>query len=660
MPKSILYTLFFVLLIGSGLTSAGTSQPLLMDGKQALYQRVLAIPGASLGGFPGEQGNNPVTPFTAFYVYDKISRSDADWLLVGTDKHGNVSGWLNAEDTLTWSQGLTVAFKNPAGHDRSLLFTDKQSLQELAAETDTSRYQQLYKDATSGSPAEDSPVVAIQPPGFIDIRKQFYLVPIQDYQDVYLRDEPARMLKVSSVPLENNDNVEVTEVTPAPEVASKATATNQDYRAGLVFAIDSTQSMGPYIDRTREAVQSIYGSLDNTHLNVDFGLVAFRDNPEASPGLDYLTDTIATLSKNRSSSEFMSQFDSLSPATTSSQDFVEDAYAGVKAAIENINWNGYDARYVVVITDAGARGANDPLSGTGMSASTLRQLARDNDIAIFVLHLLTPAQQADHPRAATQYRELSNYPGIGSLYYGVATGDVQEFGKVLDTLAGQIANQVQLASGNSETPATISPSTDNPQLAELQSKVAKLGHALRLQYLQKGTSETPPRVFDAWILDRDFNDPERETLDIRILLTRDQLSDLHDVLNQVLTTAEEGLLSPQSFLDELKSLAATVSRDPEELGSTTASTAGAGNSLADLGFMREYIEGLPYTGEVMQLSLEDWQSWPAREQVAFLHRMEEKIRYYQALHDHVDLWISLDNGPIDGDSVYPLALDMLP
>jgi hypothetical protein len=166
-------------------------------------------------------------------------------------------------------------------------------------------------------------------------------------------------------------------------------------------------------------------------------------------------------------------------------------------------------------------------------------------------------------------------------------------------------------------------------------------------------------VFDAWLLDRDFNDPERATLDIRVLLTRDQLSDLHDVLKRVLATAEEGLLSPQNFLNELKSLAASVSRDPERIAAATA-TAGGGQSLADLGFMREYIEDLPYRGEVMKLSLEDWETWPASEQIAFLTRLEQKISYYRSLHDHTDLWVSLDGGPIDGDSVFPVPLELLP
>jgi hypothetical protein len=217
-----------------------------------------------------------------------------------------------------------------------------------------------------------------------------------------------------------------------------------------------------------------------------------------------------------------------------------------------------------------------------------------------------------------------------------------------------------LAAAGKESPAPVAAASADASLAELQAKVAKLGYALRLRYLQQAQGGRVPDVFDAWLLDRDFRDPTRPTLDVRVLLTRDQLSDLNDVLTQVLDKAEEGLLSPQNFLNELKSLAATLSRTPEQLGATTATTAGEGNSLADLGFMREYIEDLPYTGEVLGLSLEDWQSWPTKQQVAFLNRLEEKVNYYRALHDHTDLWVSLNGGAVGGDSVFPVPLEMLP
>ena len=628
----------------------GGTKPLLMKGKHELYQRVLAVPGASIAKEAGGQRRDSVAPFTAFYVYARSTLGGTEWLEVGTDQHGTRVGWLPLASTLEWNHGLTAAFRDPAGHNRVLLFKDQESVRELASKNDLAAYDRLYQDALQENLSADSPVIAIQPPGYIDIREDFYLVPIHRHQDIYLGTEKARLLEISSVPLAREQ-----------DIADDKPTGSQDYTAGLVFVIDSTLSMGPYIDRTREAVEKIHDTLGNAKLlgNVNFGLVAFRDNLAAAPDLDYLARTYVTLEQGEDGAGFLSRVKSLQAASTSSRDFKEDAYAGVKQAIESMNWTGHNARYVVLITDAGARDADDPLSSTDMGAASLRQLALDKGVAIFVLHLLTPATMANHARDAEQYRALADFPDIGSLYYGVPTGDVNEFGKVLDALADQITGQVRTAATGGELPMPV-PTSDDVQLANLQARVAKLGHALRMRYLQKSEGGQVPNVFNAWMLDRDFLDPKRPTMDVRVMLTRDQLSELHDVLTQVLDTAEEGLLSPQNLINELKSLAATVSRNPEQLGGTTSITAGKGNSLADMGFMQEYIEDLPYTGEVMGLSLNDWQSWSTLRQVAFLNSLEEKVSYYRALHDHTDLWVSLDGGPVSGDSVYPIPLEMLP
>ncbi len=628
----------------------GGDKPLLMEGKRSLYQRVLATPDARLSAEPGGTGQSAVIPFTSFYVYARREHSGMQWLEVGMDRHGTRAGWLPATSTLEWNHGLTAAFPNPTGHDRVLLFNDRDSLRQLVRERDLAAYEGLYEQAQEDVLSPNSPVVAIQPPNFIDIQEDFYLVPIRQHEDIYLENEQARLLQVSSVPL-----------TPTESASSGSAATPPSYTAGLAFVIDSTLSMDPYIERTREAVKKIYDRLGEADLlgDVSFGLVAFRDNLSSAPGLGYLVRTYVDLDQGRDAASFLSRVNSLQASDISSQDFVEDAYAGVKEAIETTDWSEYAARYIVLITDAGARGAADPLSSTALGSENLRKLAQEKGVAIFVLHLLTPATMANHASATEQYQALAEFPGIGSLYYGVPTGDVVKFGEALDALAGQITEQVRLAATDQQ-PAMPIPTSADAQLAELQAKVAKLGYALRMKYLQTAEGGQIPTVFDAWLLDRDFRDPERAAVEVRVLLTRDQLSDLHDVLAAVLERAEEGMLSPQTFLEELQSLAATMARDPTQLGSTTATTAGEGNSLAELGFMREYIEDLPYTAEVMGLSLDDWQSWSTKQQVAFVTGLEDKIAYYRALHDHTDLWVSLDNGPVDGDSVFPVPLEVLP
>ncbi|MES9814103.1 MAG: vWA domain-containing protein [Candidatus Thiodiazotropha sp.] len=667
--KSIL-TLLIVLLSPTLLLGAAQQHPLLMDGKEALYQRVLSKPGAHFYKEIQKAKGDLATPFSAFYVYDRKIENSTTWLLLGHNRYGEIAGWIAENDTIPWNQGLTVAFRDPIGNDRVLLFNEKEQLKTLLKSNDKEKYRQLYQAAESGELDDKSPVIAIQPRTHIDILKDFYLVPIRDHEDIYIGNEQARMLQVSSVPLLP---AITSEQAQTPEKKNEEARNKiKPFRSAVVFVIDSTLSMDPYIDRTREAVRKIYDTITEEDLtgDVSFGLIAFRDNPQAVPALDYLTQTYVNLQQGQDAEGFFNQVSSLKAALVSSRDFNEDSFAGVKEAVAGIDWQGQDARYIVLITDAGPREAGDPLSGTGMSSASLRQLAQDKGIALSVLHLLTPSIMADHTKAEETYRDLSYYPGIGSFYFGVETGDVERFGRVLDALAKQITEQVKLAAlaaaGKSmamerqarENQATQDEKTD--QLAQFQAKVAKLGYALRMRYLQQKDKQQIPSVFNAWLVDRDINEPQRQTLDVRVLLTRDQLSDLHSIMHQVLITAEEGLLSPRTFLNDLKSLAATIARDPEQLGTTTRVTGAREGNLADMGFMREYIEDLPYTGEVMNLSLENWQDWPARDQIKFINRLEEKINYYQVLHDHTDLWVSLDGGPVSGDSVFPIALEMLP
>jgi type II secretory pathway predicted ATPase ExeA len=637
-------------------------KPLLMANKNNLFQKVLTLPGATLFQQPkaSKLSAIPLPAFSVYYVYLRIRDNDLqEWLQVGMGRKGDMTGWIKANKVQDWNQGLTLAFKEPKNHDRVMLFKNKASLNKIVKNKDIETYQKLYKAASHGKTLKDSPVVAIQPTTGIDLDKNFYLLPIHDYEEIYMGNETARLLQVSSISRQekpgNPPNKPLISGNHQAHIGSAG-----HYRAGITFVIDSTLSMQPFIDSTRKAVATIYDSLEQAKLlgKVNFGLVAFRDNTDVVPDIEYVTRHYVTLKQGKSPQTFMSAVNNLKAADNSSKDFIEDSYAGVNSALNNMDWTPYAARYIVLITDAGARGAKDPLSFSHLNAKRLNQMAQKHNAAIFVMHILTPDPQADHKAAAKQYLKLSNYPGIGNLYYAVPTASVKEFGQVIESLAKQITDQVAHINGGKKK--TFIPNTKNKKLAALQLKVAKLGHALELKYLKNTKNEQTPAIFKAWVLDRDFKNPEKSVLEVRTLLTRDQLSDLHSILKQVLETAKQGQVSPKQFLNELKSLSATLMRDPKQLGDTTATTSGGGQSLAELGFLREYIEDLPYTGEIMGLALKDWQSWPAQKQEDFLTRLQDKIDYYQTIHDNVDLWISLEDKSIDGDAVYPMPLDKLP
>jgi hypothetical protein len=632
----------FLLVAAVGSVTAQVVRPLTLEGKRALYQRVIAVPGARVvesAGAPVRQAQ-PVAPFTVFYVYERANVEGREWLRVGLDSIGDVQGWMPAEQGVEWRQTLTVGFKDPANQPRVPLFADRNQLKSLAEGNEIAAYGELRQRAIDGN-VGNSGVVAVQPDGFIDIRRNFYLVPILSHEDVLVGDYQARLLEVASVPLDYPD----------------------PYRAGIVFVIDTTVSMQPYIEQTREIMRGIYDQIEAAGLSdrVAYGLVGFRDNTSAAPGLDYVSRVFADLTG--SGEEFLRQVGSVSAATASSQGFNEDPYSGIETALDEIDWSNHFARYVVLITDAGPRLGDDPLSGTGLDTATLRARLNDLGVSAWAIHLQTPTGQRenDHVSAEREYRALSRVEDIGEFYYPVATGDVTDFGSALETLMSQLTDQVRIAAsgfrplGGPGSP----PDGSEGELAAFQEKVERLGYALRLDYQQQQAGGgAVPALFNAYMLDRDLESPGEQAVDVRVLLTRDQLSDMHDVLAQILVRAEEGALAPQDFLDELRSLAAIVSRDPEAV--ETAGAAAGAISLVDLGYMREYIEGLPYQSEVMDLDLANWQTWTAVQQFEFINSLDSKVAYYRALHDNLDLWVSLDGGPVDGDSVYPLLLEALP
>jgi len=621
--------------------SAQVRRPLTLEGKRALYQRVIAIPGARVVGSAGAslRQAQPVAPFTVFYVYDRENVAGSEWLNVGLDSTGDIRGWLPAEQGVEWRQTLTVSFKDPATQPRVPLFADRNQLKSLAENNEVAAYRELRQRAIDGD-VGTSGVVAIQPDGFVDIRRNFYLVPILNHEDVLVGDYQGRLLEVASVPLDYPD----------------------PYRAGIVFVIDTTVSMQPYIEQTRAIMRDIYDQIDAAGLSgrVAYGLVGFRDNTTAAPGLEYVSRVFSDLTS--SGDEFLRQVASVSAATASSQGFDEDPYSGIVTALDEIDWSNHFARYVILITDAGPRAGDDPLSGTRLGTAQVRSRLADLGVTPLTIHLKTPAgeRENDHVSAEREYRALSRVDDIGEFYFPVATCDVEDFGSALQTLMTQLTDQVRIAaSGFQPGSGAAVAAGDDSALSALQKNVERLGYALRLDYQQQQAgSDAVPALFNAYMLDRDPEAPAEQAVDVRVLLTRNQLSDMHDVLAQILVRAEEGALAPQAFLDELRSLAAIVSRDPEAVES--ASGGEGATSLADLGYMREYIEGLPYQSEVMNLDIANWQTWTAVQQFEFINSLDGKVAYYKALHNNLDLWVSLDGGPVDGDSVYPLLLEALP
>lgn len=660
--KEILWPAAALLVASAVFQTMADERPLLQEGKQTLYQRVLTTPGCELGSVAGLSGGKPQPAFSRFYVYERSQASGTEWLKVGPDSFGNTSGWLPASCTVDWKMQLTLAFTNPANRDQLLFFKERSMLEEILDAADpVSKVVPLRSELKkNGSVAG---VLAQEPEYFVDLQQQFYLLPVLSGEEVMTEEGfRTRLLNVASVSAD--DTLAAVGGTAAAGAASEQdTVSSQlkEFSAAVVFVIDSTISMDPYIDRTRQAIEKIYHQIEAENLGnqVKFGLVAFRSSVKAVPGLEYVSKMYADPNTVKDGADFLDKVADLKQASVSTVSFDEDAYAGVMQAIDEVDWSAFGARYVVLITDAGALDGDSPHSHTGLNAEQVRLEAANPGVAIYTLHLKTPAGQNNHARAEAQYQNLSTYgPTNTSLYYPVNAGDVEEFGQRVDSLAAVITHQVRSAYLGEDAIGSALNAKEtqavDPAQQQMLDEAALIGHAMRLAYLGNRTGAKAPPVFQAWISDRDLIKQNIPTTDVRVLLTKAQLSDLSDIMQKILNAANEGLISPSEMFSQLRSVAATMGADPNQLQQSD------NIKLAELGVMGEYLEDLPYHSEVLNLDEETWKSWDGLAQEKFIRTLSTKLRHYQRFNADVDRWVSLAEGSDARDDVYPVPLEMMP
>jgi hypothetical protein len=647
-------------------------KPLLMPDKQTLFQRVLTRPGAQLVAQPGTAKGTPQPAFSRFYVYERKELQGKEWLLVGANSRGKTDGWINSETTLPWKQQIALAFTNPANRDRVLMFKNRESVMEILQSEDPGAAAAPIREAVVAG-KDDPRVVSIEPEDYVDISKKFYLLPILEAEEVVTKRGYVRVLEVASVTAEDEDDKTAPKKgSGADQEKPKRVAVLRTFNAAIVFVIDSTISMGPYIDRTREAVRRIYEKIKEAGLSdqVKFGLIAYRSSTEAVPGLEYVSKVYVDPSEVKDGQDFLDKVADLQPAKVSSALFDEDAYSGIMSALESVKWNEFGGRYLVVITDAGAIDGSDQLSGTKLGAEQVRIEAEQLGVAIYTLHLKTPQGRRNHQSAEQQYETLTQNEILNKpLYYPVEAGSVEAFGKIVDTLADAMVEQVRGASlgemvpGSARTvkPAKTEDEKKTEDVAEQVKRDARLlGHAMQLAYLGSVQGTEAPDLFKAWLSDRDFANPDLATTDVKVLLTKNQLSDLRDVVKAILDAGEaaqargEETVSTAEFFDLLRSSAAHLARDPNMLNDPNAS------KLGELGLLGEYLEDLPYKSRVMGLTSDLWESWSTSQQEDFLDDLRRKLRHYQIYHDDTKRWVSLSGTGDPGEDVYPVPIKALP
>ena len=674
-------------------SAEGNREPLLMEGKTTLYQRVLTTPSCKLHAkADASDAGKEIAPLSQYYVYSDTGAT----VEVGADTTGKIAGFLDKSCTVPWKMQLALHFTNSANRNRALIFEQEEGLDNIIDSDDgAQQYKKLYETASQGGQAEG--VISIEPDKYVDPSKNFYLLPIlNSVESIYPDGNFVYKHEIASVTAKDSksstdtaakakggdaaaNGASAQDTTKANAAASKASNSDDPYvvafKSAIVFVIDSSISMRPYIERTKQAINSIYKSIESNNLNdsVHFGIVSFRADTKSTPGLEYTTKMYLKPGEAVDAKTFNEKVATLDQAKVSSTQFDEDAYAGINMALQDINWNNYGGRYIVLITDAGAIDAGDKQSSTGMDANSLRLEAQHYGAAVYTMHLLTNSGAKNHKKAKDQYEVLSFNQILNKpLYYPVNAGDVKAFGSMVDTLPSSLTAQVkravmgQMSAGSSLAASDklkadaekhkdandLAKKPTNDQEKALVNDSDKLGLAMQLAYLGRVTGAKSPDFLQGWMYDRDVENHNTAVCTPVVLVNRNQLSDLYTLVNGVLESGIAGQLSSDDMFSQLKALAAQMGRDPNQLSKS--------KSIGEMGIMGELLDDLPYKSMIANLSPEDWYNLGSQEQERIVRALENSLNYIQHCSGDNDRFIKLNVDADTSDEVYPIPLDALP
>ncbi|MDR1856438.1 MAG: VWA domain-containing protein [Desulfovibrio sp.] len=622
--------------------AAANSKPLLQDGKKTLYQRVISHPGAQLLATQAAGAKvlkDAVTPFTVFYVYGKGQGK----LEVGTSSTG-ADGWIDEEKTTRWDQSLTLLFTPRTGRDPVLFFREEKDLAQLCAADDMEK---RIDALIAGSGKGGGRLVAMEPDdakGAVS-SERFYIMPIMEMTSPF---EGVKFLKVASI----DPGTDAPKGKPAGPP-----------RTAIALVIDTSISMKPYIDQSLNLIRSIYDSIEKSKMaeNVGFAVVVFRSSVKATPGLGYVSKVICDFTTAKDRTVLEKQLAQVEQATASSHDFNEDSLAGVQQAVTSLSWGDYSSRLILLVTDAGPLQSGDVNKSIPMDVETMNDFARQKGIWISTIHIKSPAGKKNHQYAEESYRKLTRLSGGQSNYLAIDVPDhvkgATEFLKTAKSLASRLVQMVTAtAEGKQATrPKEEAPKGQSPEKqAELMAE--RLGYAMQLDYLGRQQETRAPSVVDSWITDMDLKLLAKQkhvpNVDVAVLLTKNQLSDLSSSLNIIVDEAERTKKTDsRDFFQGILSASTRMARDPN--APTQKKT------LAELGVLAEFLEGLPYKSEVMLLNEDDWYRKSVGEQTAFVNRLKARLARYQEYDRDRGAWETFGQSN-SGDWVYRVPLDMLP
>lgn len=599
-----------------------------------------------------------VKAFSPLFVFNKgdLELSETGdlngWYQVGRTAK-NADGWMRASDVMEWRQPLVVVYTAKGlGEDRRksvLMFNKLDALEKFieAAKNDPETAEKVYQDIANKKQIEN--IISKEPEAFIDFKKTHYIYPIISYKNDEIEGNNALYLQLATqLPGQRSDDDNKTLLANKSfqDDSLKKTVLKEGswIKADIVFVMDLTRSMKPFIEETKKAISSLAHDLAEGVDDLQLGLVGYRDDVNKMPKMEFTVKNFTPDMVDASQLSTILQTD-VKQVEFDSDDFQEEVFAGIQEAAANSKWRDNALHIIVLIADASSHEVGEK-SSIDITATTLKDnLINNKNIQVFSLHIQDSKFKDDHPVAKQQFETLSVVRGEDkTMYFPIPfeRGDPSAFSSVISTVSSTIAKYLG-KEGRENAKNAIAGKTKSTDPVEV--KVEKAMSALLVEFLGTGT---PPTDITGWVFDHDPTPQHYSTLETRILLNKNQLNKLHDALKSIKTQYDKGDKTTETFFTNLQEVSSGISKGGEKLG-----------SIAESGLLPAFINNLPYQSYILGLTKEDFGAIGSSERARFENDIVAKIAEYKRIEEDDSEWITLSDDP-NAKKWCTLPLSMLP
>ncbi len=624
------------------------AKKVMEDQRTAIDRQVLSRPDSKLYDKPDGSplADRLLKNFERLYVF----ADEGDWIEVG-ESIDQPLGWMKAEDTVDWPHSIVVEYGDPVKRSPVLFFRDPTKLEELAGSGASredevgSLYGTIEDAADRGAPLPETfPVVCMEPGQLGD---DLYINPVLDSRFIDMDGTQARLLQVTAAGQERGateftspEYLEVLKKNRRRAETALAEASSAGVELDLVFVVDMTGSMQPWVDGLFAAMQDLASSIElNPDLKerVRLGLWGYQDNQGYS-GIQFLKKNFTP--ELLDPSQFAALLDSIVVNKKTPDGYPEDVFAGMTAAVSETNWRA-ENRFLMLIGDAPGHTSRNDGGATDINASQVRQIADDAGVKIVSLAILDSSNSdyvKYHAQLKSQFKTLATNGNDEPAFLTVDSREASAFKGMIDHLLGELVRQRSVENPNLEPPSNPA---EKIARGLLESAVVRVV----AQEVDEAGEIVIPRDITGWVIDRDLLNPEVVSLEPKLLVTRSELNTLLVTAESIIQKGEETKIIGGDFYDAiLKAVGSSAS------GSRT-------DRLSDN--LPEFIKGLPYRSDLMEKSRDWWANATSEEQDLFLAEMKAKLAYYREVNENPDLWKPLNRGAPSGNHVAAVPFSQL-